>query len=218
MEPFFTSFPYLCFWFCKKGTQFFNPEFFNSSNLNCLLMKSLYLTSTLLFLALGHSGMTGRAKFENSTSGCDLKGISSSDIAEFLVNSSDLHLTAVKEGEAAIEKGTVADIKAYGELIVKDQMILLLAIKELAKSRQINIPENLSEESEEDLEELRSKSGVAFNKAFLRMIESVEKQNLKDFQKAATKLEDKEISAFASRNIHLINLELIRLEKIKAKM
>ena len=181
-------------------------------------MKTLYVTSAFLFLVLIQFGMIGKTKLEKAISNFDLEKPSSSDVVIFLVNSSDLHLMALKEGEEAVSRGTVADIKAYGELMVKDQTALLLEIKELAKSRQINIPEQLSEENAEDLEELRSKTGVAFNKAFIRMIESVQKQNLKDFKKAATRLEDREISTFASKHIYSINLQLLRLEKIKAKM
>ena len=203
---------------CRKMNLLSIPDFLIDPTLNCLSMKTLYVTSAFLFLVLIQFGMIGKTKLEKAISNFDLEKPSSSDVVIFLVNSSDLHLMALKEGEEAVSRGTVADIKAYGELMVKDQTALLLEIKELAKSRQINIPEQLSEENAVDLEELRSKTGVAFNKAFIRMIESVQKQNLKDFKKAATRLEDREISTFASKHIYSINLQLLRLEKIKAKM
>ena len=139
-------------------------------------------------------------------------------VAEFLVNTAHLNLMALKEGEEAIRKGTIEDIKAYGELMVRDKTNLLAEIRQLALARQVTLPEKLSEDNARSLEKLKSKSGVAFNKAFVKSIHCAHKQALKDFKKAASKLEDKEVSSFASKYINTINLQIIRIEKIKEKM
>lgn len=139
-------------------------------------------------------------------------------VSDFLVSCNESHTMVLKGAEQAIDKGTVADVKAYGEFMVKEETVVLSEIRELAANKNISLPQQLSEDGEDDLAELGSKSGVAFNKAFIRLMESMHKQSLKDFEKAVDKLDDKEITTFASKHIHSIKLELIRLEKIKARM
>lgn len=140
------------------------------------------------------------------------------EVADFLVSCHESHTMVLKGAEQAIDKGTVADVKAYGEFMLKEETILLSEIRDLAAAKNVDLPQQLNEDDSDDLAELSSKSGVAFNKAFLRLMESMHKHALRDFKRAVENLDDKEITTFAAKHIHSINLELIRLQKIKAKM
>ena len=190
---------------------------FRSLHLTRNNLKTFYLAITGLMFFL-HTKMISMQEVQSAPKMYRQEMVDSKDVADFLVNTTHLHLMALKEGEEAIEKGTVDNIKAYGELMVRDKTSLLVTIRELAQARQVVLPEKLSEDNAKDLERLKAKSGVDFNKAFVKMIYCAHKQALKDFQKAASNLEDKEVSTFASRYISTINLQIIRIEKIKERM
>lgn len=89
---------------------------------------------------------------------------------DFLVKATDIRLAGIKMGETAIEKGTVADIKAYGELMIRDHTATLERIKAFALERNIELPTQLSKSSEKKWNKLKELSGQNFNKYYVKLM------------------------------------------------
>lgn len=140
------------------------------------------------------------------------KNLVDEEVAEFFVKSADARMMGIKEGKLARDKGTTTAIKEYGALMIKDQSILLTAIRELAAKRNISLPEDISGKKEDGREDLSEKSGEDFDEKFIKMMTIDHQRDLKMFKKA-TEFKDDEVKLFAQNNLELIQSHL---DKIKA--
>ena len=136
---------------------------------------------------------------------------------DFLTKSAELGLMCVQLGNLAIEKGTIADVKAFGALMVKEHNSHLVTLKKLAESKKFIIPSEVNRDGKKQWEGLKSKTGVHFNKKFVAQMIFANKQALKIY-KSGSQLKDHELAGFAGKQIHNINLHLLRINQIKDKM
>ncbi len=136
---------------------------------------------------------------------------------DFLTKSTELGLMCVQLGNLAIDKGTIADVKAFGSLMVKEHTSHLTALKKLAENKKFTLPSEVNRDEKKQWEGLKSKTGVDFNKKFVAQMIFTNKQALKIY-KSGSQLKDHELAAFAGKQIHNINLHLLRINQIKDKM
>jgi putative membrane protein len=142
------------------------------------------------------------------------KGSNREDVREFLTDMADARMMDSREGEEAIKNATSEDIRDYGSLMVKDQALLLMKIRQLASERKIVLPASISKDKQEGLKDLMSLKGKDFDEKFLKMITLDHKRDIKQFEKAS-KFDDREISSFATANLPVIESHLARVKAIK---
>jgi putative membrane protein len=130
------------------------------------------------------------------------------EISSFIVSSAVDRMRCAEAGRLAAEKGTTNAIKAYGELMIKDQGRLLGELKRLAVLNGITISEN---DYEGDLKRM---SGRQFNRTFVKMMIAEHERDLRLFKEAMAS-GDPEVSAFAARYIPLIESHLTMIKDIK---
>lgn len=134
--------------------------------------------------------------------------------AEFLVKITDGRLMGIEEGKTAEIKGTTADIRNYGKLMVKDQKRLVAIIKTLAVHERIQLPIIISDEKMEGLKELRNKNGEEFDDKFIKMMKIDHERDIRLFSDALN-LKNDEIRNFAFKYRPLIQEHLDKLNAIK---
>ncbi|MEJ7644566.1 MAG: DUF4142 domain-containing protein [Chryseolinea sp.] len=136
------------------------------------------------------------------------------DIADFLVKSADARMMDSKEGKLAIEKGTTASIRKYGQLMVKDQAEMLEKIKRLALKHQITLPTGISDKKEDGREDLAEKTGDDFDKKFIKMMIKDHERDVKLF-KNALDYKDEAVKLFANEYLPMIQSHLDKINEIK---
>ena len=136
------------------------------------------------------------------------------DIADFLVKSADARMMDAKEGKLAMEKGTKASIREYGELMIRDQSELLTKIKSIAAKRNITLPEGISDKKEDGREDLAAETGEDFDDKFIKMMIKDHERDIKLFKKALDS-EDKSVSVFAQEYLPMIQSHLDKINEIK---
>ncbi len=90
------------------------------------------------------------------------------EVAEFLVKSADARMMDLQEGKLASVNGTTPSIREYGDLMMKDQCMLLKKIKMLATERNISLPSSISNKKAEGRSDLAEKGEEDFDKSLLR--------------------------------------------------
>lgn len=140
------------------------------------------------------------------------------NVEEFLITTAEQHMLTLQEGEVAIDQGTIAELKAFGELLVKEKSALLSEVRSMAAARNVVLPESLGKECSDELKELKTKKGVSFNKLFVKHMQRLHKQAFSEFTRASEHLADKEVAAFAAHHLNEIHLGLLRLEKMKRQL
>jgi len=139
--------------------------------------------------------------------------VTSEDVSEFLTEAADARMMGIEEGKLAREHATSKAIQEYGEWMIRDQKKLLAEIKKLAAEKEIELPQTISEDKQDGLEDLKKKRDRDFDRKFYRMMKIDHKRDLKEFEEA-TKLNDAEVADFAAKYTPVIKAHLEHLKNI----
>ncbi|MEO6315741.1 MAG: DUF4142 domain-containing protein [Chitinophagaceae bacterium] len=138
------------------------------------------------------------------------------DVAEFLVKSADARMMGGEEGKLATQKGTTAAVRAYGQLMIKDQAMLLKKIRVLASELKISLPNAISEDKQDGKKDLMEKTGKDFDEKFKDMMKIDHERDVKLFKKA-TEYGEPRVAAFAVKYLPLIQSHLDKVNKLPVK-
>jgi putative membrane protein len=118
--------------------------------------------------------------------------------AEFLVEASGINLEEIKLGELAQERGTLADVKDLGKMMVKEHKQAQDELQKLADSKSIIIPVTLTEDGQDAFDKLNSKTGKDFDKEYCDMMVKGHEKAIDKFEKAASDGNDADVRNWAS--------------------
>lgn len=136
------------------------------------------------------------------------------DISKFLTEAADARMMGVEQGKLAMTKGTTPAIKQYGEWMVTDQTRILKQLRVLAASKNISLPNTLSDKKADGLEDLKEREGEEFDEKFIKMMTIDHKRDVDDFEDA-TDYKDKDVQKFASTNLPIIESHLAKIKALK---
>lgn len=135
--------------------------------------------------------------------------------AEFATNAADASLAEINFANLAISKTNNQEIKAYANMMLKDHGTANDELMALAKSKNVTLPAAMSAEHQKRREELNSKSGADFDKAYAKMMEENHVKVLAFMEHQARKGTDPDLKAFAAKTVPVINAHLNSIRKIK---
>jgi putative membrane protein len=139
------------------------------------------------------------------------------EVADFLIKSADARMMDAQVGLLAIEKGSNATLRDFGQRMMNDHSVLLEKIKKLAIQRNITLPDQISSRKVDVHRTLSDENGREFDRTFIKMIIADHERDLKLFKKAA-EYKDPDVSAFAKRYLPLIQSDLQKIKKIKLEL
>lgn len=128
-------------------------------------------------------------------------------VPEFIVHMADARIMDREEGRLAASLGTTQDIRDYGTQMVKDQEALLAQLKQLAATKNITLPNAISEKKSKQLRKLSVLTGKPFDRKFLKMVKIDHKRDIKKFTKAL-QFDDPDTRQFAEANLPMIKQHL----------
>ena len=180
-------------------------------------MKPIIITISII-IAFSAFSITARSQSTDAVEQAEKSNDRKSDDKEvneedanFLARAADGRMADLQQGKLAAEKGTNDQIRNYGKLMMKDQQMLLAQIKLLAASKNVTLPDNVSNGKSDERTDLLKESGKSFDKKFVEVMVSDHERDIVFFEEA-TQSSDKKISQFAERYLALIEMHL---EKIK---
>ncbi len=122
--------------------------------------------------------------------------------AQFLVNAAEINLRQIQLGQLAKQRGTKTHIKELGKMMedahAKSQRDLTI----LARSKSITIPTSTTDDARDAFENLNRKSGDAFDKEYVEMMVSNNKDAIDTFEKASTDNHDSDIKNWATTTLY----------------
>jgi putative membrane protein len=137
--------------------------------------------------------------------------------ANFLVEAAAINLEEIKLGELAQQKGTMADTKALGKMMVDEHTTALNDLKALAADKSITIPEVITEDGQDAYDDLKEESGMDFDKEYCSMMVRGHRSAIRKFEKASSNAEDSDIRNFASSMLPSLRTHLEHSEACKEK-
>lgn len=152
-------------------------------------------------------------KMSDSTSANAMATTVSKADQNFAVDAANAGMTEIQAGQMAEEKGMEKDVKDYGKMMVKDHTEAADKLKTIAAGKNITLPSSVSPEMQKNLDDLQSKTGKDFDKAYLDMMVSDHKKVISSFEDEAKNGSDADIRAFADSTLHTLHHHLDQAEK-----
>lgn len=135
--------------------------------------------------------------------------------AEFATNAADAGLAEINFANLAISKTNNPEIKAYANMMLKDHGTANDELMALAKSKNVTLPVAMSAENQKRREDISTKTGADFDKAYAKLMEENHVKVLAFMEHQARKGTDPDLKAFAAKTVPMINAHLNAIRKIK---
>jgi putative membrane protein len=111
-------------------------------------------------------------------------------------------------GKMAQTNGGSAGVRRFGEMMVRDHSEGEKELRGLAASKQIILPDTISNDQKKEVNDLQKKTGRSFDKAYVKMMVSDHKDDIGEFQKASQKANDRDIKAIAAKMLPILQMHL----------
>jgi len=130
----------------------------------------------------------------------------------FLIVASIGNLQEVNAGQLAVQKAKNADVRSFGQMMVKDHGDAEQKLLQLAKQKRIDIPTSASGGIQPDLN--LKNAGDSFDKKFVHAMLSGHRNTVETFQKYATTGKDPDVRAFAQQTLPTLKAHLAAITAI----
>jgi putative membrane protein len=127
-------------------------------------------------------------------------------------------MAEVEFGKLAQENSSDSKVKEFAGMMVKDHGMANEELSSIAKMKNITLPAALDDEHAKKFEELKSKSGKDFDKAYVMAMVEGHKKTLDLMTDAAANCKDSDLKAFAAKTAPTVKMHLDMINKIQAEM
>lgn len=125
-------------------------------------------------------------------------GLSASD-RRFIKEAAEGGMSEVELGRLAQLKGSIEDVKKFGQRMVEDHTKANDKLKELAASKTLTLPEKPSATQEAAKDRLMKLSGAEFDRAYMRNMVQDHKSDVTAFRTESKSGHDPDVKAFATQ-------------------
>jgi putative membrane protein len=133
-------------------------------------------------------------------SAMDAAQLSAGD-SRFLEDAAQAGMTEVQLGQLAVQKGTNADVKSFGQKMVDDHTTANNQLKALATQKGVTLPRSPSAMQKADVDRLSKMSGATFDRAFMDQMVKDHKKVVAAFDMAAKRSRDADVKRFAASTL-----------------
>src|SRR6185437_7571900 len=134
----------------------------------------------------------------------------------FLQKAAQANMAEIQMGQLAQQNGSNASVKQYGERMVTDHSKLNDEAKELAEKKGITLPTTVTQKDQATYQDLSSKTGNDFDKAYITEMIKDHQTDIAEFQKEARSAMDPDIKSLASKALPTLR-EHLQLARNAAK-
>ncbi len=170
------------------------------------------------------SSQTGTTTDESTAAATDTAGNSKMNETPTSTEANDFMLTAasggmleVTLGQMAQEKGSSADVKAFGQKMVADHGKANTELKALAASKNVTLPVKPLDEHQKHIDAMQGMSGADFDKHYMSMMVEDHQKDVAAFEKA-TQFQDADVKAFASKTLPVLKTHMDLAQKTNSKV
>jgi len=138
--------------------------------------------------------------------------------AAFAVKAAQGGLAEVKLGRLAAEKGSSAEVKAFGRQMVDDYGKANEHLKSVAESEGMTLPSDVNGKQQAMYDRLSKLSGDEFDSAYVKGMIMDHQEDIKDFKKESQSGTDEKIKSFAAQTLPVVEEHLDKLKAIQPKL
>jgi putative membrane protein len=133
----------------------------------------------------------------------------------FILAAAQGGMTEVKLGELATQNGTRADVKEFGQMMVKDHSAINADLKALASQKGVTLPDSLDTKHQGMVDKLAALSGSAFDEAYIAAMVKGHKMDAKAFKAESVATTDADIKSFVDKSLPVVAMHLEHIKAMK---
>lgn len=141
-------------------------------------------------------------------------GAISAASTEFAAKAATSVLFETELGKLARNQGLNKLVKDFGSLMINDHSKSTEELQAIAGRKGITLPSALTDEQTKDLEDLKGKKGVEFDKSYVKKMLQVHRSDIAEFKNAAKEDIDADLKDFASKSLPVIKAHYDSLRSI----
>ncbi|PJJ83106.1 DUF4142 domain-containing protein [Mucilaginibacter auburnensis] len=124
-------------------------------------------------------------------------------------------MAEVALGKMAAAKGVSAEVKNFGNMMVKDHSMANEELMGIAKNKNITLPTGLDAEHQAKSDSLSKLSGKAFDEGYIKVMKEGHNKTLAIMNQEANGGQDAELKAFAAKTAPVVKHHLDELQSMK---
>jgi putative membrane protein len=126
----------------------------------------------------------------------------------FILAAAQGGMTEVKLGELASTNGMRADVKEFGQMMVKDHTAINDDMKTLAAQKGVTLPDSLDAKHQAMVDKLTALTGSEFDDAYIAGMIKAHQKDAKAFKAEAAATQDADIKSFLYKSIPIVEAHL----------
>ena len=146
-----------------------------------------------------------------------MKKVSSAD-KKFMMEAAMGGMEEVEMGKLAAANATDADVKAFGQKMVDDHSKANDQLKQLAETKGVTLPSDMSKSEHKDMDKLGKMTGADFDHTYVKMMVKDHKKDVSEFAKEAKHASDPDLKSWAGTTLPTLEDHLKMIEGISGKM
>jgi len=131
---------------------------------------------------------------------------------DFAIEAAQGGLMEVRLGELAQQQAKAQAVKDFGQRMVEDHGAANDKLMQIAEQKGIELPQDLSEDAQQTVEELQQQSGAEFDEAYMDEMVSDHEDDVAAFEDYVENAQDQDLRAFAEETLPTLqeHLELAK--------
>jgi putative membrane protein len=191
------------------------------------LLKRTVLAATLLSLSAAVPLVAGAAgAADNASSSTSAKSstmtqakneLSSSD-KKFVEKAAQGGVAEVEMGKLAAQKAQSAEVKQFGERMVKDHSAANDKLMKLASDKGVAASNEMDASTKREYDKLSKLSGAQFDQEYMKSMVSDHEKDVKEFQSEAKSAKDPDVKSFAENTLPTLEEHLKMAKSAEASV
>ena len=133
----------------------------------------------------------------------------------FILAAAQGGMKEVKLGELAAQNGKRDDVKAFGQMMVKDHSAINDDLKALAAQKGVTLPDSLDAKHQAMVDKMAALTGSEFDDAYIAGMIKDHKMDAKEFKAESAATKDADIKSFVDKSIPVVDGHLKRITAMK---
>ena len=187
------------------------------------LKSALFIIALISITSFGMTSCDNKAKTEDTKEVAEdqndakMDGMKNEADAQFLVDVAEANQEEIGLGKLAQQKGSMADVKDLGKMMVEAHTKAMTDLTDLAAKKSISLPEAKTDDVIEGYKDMSEKSGKKFDEAYTEKMVDAHKDVISKFEKASTDAVDPDIKMMATNMLPDLRKHLEMAEMCKKK-
>lgn len=143
---------------------------------------------------------------------------SMTDDRKFVLDAASGGMMEVELGRMATTNAASSKVKDFGRMMVTDHSKANTELKAVAAQKNITLPATPAEEQQKHIDDLKTKKGADFDKAYVDMMVDDHKEDISKFEDETKTGNDADVKAFAAKTLPVLNKHLGSIKTIQDRM